>query len=460
MITIAQLTTLKPISESCVVLLNQMIYRPAKAYSNTNGTYFDFGNRIIREIHSIQRSVANRRYKFKSYVRKELVKNNKKRFIYIAEWQDKIVEKWLADSLSLALKNWYSKHTYAYKVEGHGIDFCQRNVAKFSKHCTYIIRRDITQYFYSINQDKLMEVLATLIPKDDYLYHMLEQRICNFKCQHGEVPLGVPFGSPLACVLANIYLTSVDKLMERQPVRYFRYADDFLLLSNDRLKAKQCMDLLDSSIQNLGLTLKPSHKQELTFNSGDETFTQVNRFTFLGLEFTNKGLIRLGLVKQRKVIGFFRRMYKNNKNKIASTPKAKRLEFVINCANETLKKRIRSAAIIDYYLKHVTDEAQLKQLDMLIAQLTVSAYLSKPFRFKDFSKCSFKTLRSKGLPSLLHRHRLFKQGHLKVDFLAMCNAIVVQRHEETQAKKAQRLNQLKLAKMIKNVDIKPEPTNA
>jgi hypothetical protein len=150
MITIAKLTTLKPISESCVVLLNQMIYRPSKAYSNTNGTYFDFGNRIIREIHSIQRSVANRRYEFKSYVRKELVKNNKKRFIYIAEWQDKIVEKWLADSLSLALKNWYSKHTYAYKVEGHGIDFCQRNVAKFSKHCTHIIRRDITQYFYSI----------------------------------------------------------------------------------------------------------------------------------------------------------------------------------------------------------------------------------------------------------------------------------------------------------------------
>ena len=103
---------------------------------------------------------------------------------------------------------------------------------------------------------------------------------------------------------------------------------------------------------------------------------------------------------------------------------------------------------------------KLKQLDMLIAQLTISAYLNKPFRFKDFSKCSYKTLRTNGLPSLLHRHRLFKQGHLKVDFLAMCNAIVVQRHEDMQAKRTQRLNQLKLAKMSKNIDVKPESTNA
>ena len=460
MITLSKLIDLKPISESCVVLLNQMIYRPAKAYSNSNGTYFDFGNRILKEIKTIHRALINGKYLFKSYIRKVLVRNGKKRFIYIAEWQDKIVEKWLADSLSIALKNWYSKHTYAYKIEGNGIDYCQRQVARSSKHSCYIIRRDITQYFYSIPQDKLMNILATLIPKDDYLYHMLNQRVTNFKCQHGEVQLGVPFGSPLACVLANIYLTSVDKLMESQPIRYFRYADDFLILSDDRYKAKQSMDLLDESIQNLGLALKPSHKQELTYKESDEVFTQVSRFSFLGLEFTNKGLIRLGLAKQRKIIGFFRRMYKNRKSKINNTPKAKRLTYVIESANETLNKRIRSAAIIDYYLKHVTDEAQLKQLDMIIAQLTISAYLNKPFRFKDFSKCSYKTLRTNGLPSLLHRHRLFKQGHLKVDFLAMCNAIVVQRHEDMQAKRTQRLNQLKLAKMSKNIDAKPESTNA
>jgi len=84
-----------------------MIYRPAKAYSKSNGTYFDFGSRILKKIKMIHRALRSNKYIFQSYVRKVLVRNGKKRFIYIAEWQDKIVEKWLADSLSVALKNWY-----------------------------------------------------------------------------------------------------------------------------------------------------------------------------------------------------------------------------------------------------------------------------------------------------------------------------------------------------------------
>src|SRR5690349_25074350 len=53
---------------------------------------------------------------------------------------------------------------------------------------------------------------------------------------------GIAFGTPVACFLANVFLTPVDRHLDALPgLRYFRYADDLLMLSSDR-------DTIDTAI--------------------------------------------------------------------------------------------------------------------------------------------------------------------------------------------------------------------
>jgi hypothetical protein len=117
--------------------------------------------------------------------------------------------------------------------------------------------------------------------------------------------------------------------------------------------------------------------------------------------------------------------------------------------NDVVQDRIRSAAIIDYYLKHVNDELQLKNMDRLLAERVISCVTGKPFRKGHFRIVPFKKLRDMGLISLLHRSRLHRHGHLRVSFLSMHNELLHKRHLETIKRREERINHMKMGRKIR-----------
>jgi len=126
-----------------------------------------------------------------------------------------------------------------------------------------------------------------------------------------------------------------------------------------------------------------------------------------------------------------------------------RLQFAITFVNDAILKRIRYAAIVDYYLKHVEDEEQLRAMDREAAELIISAVLGKPFRKKDFKTIPFKKLRKYGLISLLHRNRLHRHGQLNVPFLSMYNTILFERYQEGTKRRLERINQIRIARKLR-----------
>ena len=414
---------------SAVKILNQIIFNPRKAYSTYGDAYHEYGHYILSQLKSTAVLVSSGRYTFKPYHVRTFVRNNKERILYLAEWQDKFVEKWLADMLNHALTPIFSNHSYAYRSGRFGLDRCQSLVTAQVRHHKFIIKRDITQFFYSIPQDAMCDVIASYVDPTDVLYSLLKQRVKDFASEKGIISVGLPFGSPLACVLANLYLTSLDRQMQKLPVKYYRYADDFLIMAKNESDSLNAANTLDSGILKLGLTCKPSHHKNTSFIKTD-THEYADRFEYLGLIMSKTGVVSLSTFKQRKIINCFKRTLKYNARKIRKASDKARLDLIISLAKDTLLTRIRSAAVIDYYLKHVTDESQLRLIDMLICQLALSYYFGRTFRYSMFSKVSYKTLRQKGLPSLVHRHRLFRHGNLKVSFLDLRNEILIRRHTE------------------------------
>ena len=89
--------------------------------------------------------------------------------------------------------------------------------------------------------------------------------------------------------------------------------------------------------------------------------------------------------------------------------------FVITIAAETIDHGLRNVAILDYYLKHVDDENQLRILDRWLAEEILSLVFGG-HKKNHFRRISFGQLRQMGLPSLLHRRRLILRGQIESPF--------------------------------------------
>lgn len=455
MFRLSDLEKVQTIQESTLSLLNSLVYQYGRAYvrSFDNQTYWGFGKDIVKTVKNIESRLRHRNYEFSPFLKKVRKTHNKVRDIYIATWSDKIVDKWLNNGLSILLNHWYSPASYAYRINNYGIDSCMLNISKAMRIADYFIKRDITKYFYTIDHNILLSKLSELFDPDDYLFDLLKRRILFDYVEDNDTKratVGIPFGSSLACSLANIFLTDLDKQMLKYKIWYFRYADDFLIAGTDSNVVLEAADHLDESVYNLKLTYKPSHKQNKSFVKTDG-FEFVKSINHLGIQFHSDRVVRLSIEKFRKILNFYRRIIKVNKSKIHKKNGDDKLRFIINILNDVINIRIRSAAIIDYYLKHVNDEQQLKTLDKLIAELAITTALSKnSFKKGYFRQIPFKKLRDFGLISLLHRNRLHRHGHLHINFLSLYNDKLATRMDDAIERRRMRINTIKLSTACKN----------
>jgi hypothetical protein len=234
---------------------------------------------------------------------------------------------------------------------------------------------------------------------------------------------GVPFGTSIACFLANFYLIPLDRRLQAIPgLSYFRYADDMLAATRSREAALKADTVFSTTLAELKLGSKPAHHRNFAFLKSDEDaeFEPVDKFRHLGLEFRKSGSIGLSRDKARKIRNLFRYAFRRARARFrrADTPRA-RASLAVDLSRKLVEEGFRSVAIIDYYLKHVNDEAQLRLLDRWLAEEILAMTFQDGHRRGHFRELSFKKLREMGLPSLRHRHRQLRHGHLQSSFFVL-----------------------------------------
>jgi hypothetical protein len=169
----------------------------------------------------------------------------------------------------------------------------------------------------------------------------------------------------------------------------------------------------------LKLSSKASHEADFLLHAegaGDDHFRTVSAFRHLGLLFCAGGEVLLSRDKRRKIQNLFRFAFRRKRKtwKRIADPQ-ERARTLAAIASETVEKGVRNVAIIDYYLKHVTDVEQLRLLDRWLAEEVLSLVFGG-HKKGHFAKLSFETLREFGLPSLVHRQRLIVHGHMESPF--------------------------------------------
>ncbi len=408
-------------------------WRKAINVSHDGRTLYDFARHGLQNLERLHRQLLAGEFRFRAGIELDYNLNGKHRQIYIYPWEERIVDTWLFQSLNRHFNGIISRDSYAYRHRGYGVDHCQHRLAttlRYAESPTYILKRDIRNYFPSINHEILLRALASWIEPGDYLFELVRQRIEFQYLAHGTKDLctaerGVAFGTPSACLLANLYLMPLDRNMAQvDPMRYFRYADDMLAVAQTRDAAITADATFRETLALLRLESKPSHHLDMVFSAegqeADLQFTAVRKFRHLGLEFRDDGEIGLSRDKFRKIRNLFRFAFRRNKRKLAHVKGIeRRARVAIDISRDVIERGIRPVAIIDYYLKHVTDEEQLRRLDRWLAEEILAIVFRQGHRKGNFRKLSFKRMRQMGLPSLRHRHRLLCHGHIKSSFFQL-----------------------------------------
>lgn len=400
-------------------------WRKALVVSSDGRTLYDFARRGLQNLDALHRGLAMRRFAFRPGIALRREFHGKHRTLHIYPWEERVVDLLLFRLLNRRLSGWFSPNSYAYRDRGYGVDLCQRRIAHLiarSPRPVFGIKRDVADYFPSIDHEILLSQIRELVEPDDYLFELLEQRV-RFRWQEdGAVRTasrGIPFGAAIACLFANIHLTALDRAMEREGVHWFRYADDLLALSPDRGRIASASGVLQAMLEELRLETKASHGLDLVVARepvDDPHFRWTPRLRHLGLELGADGTTRLPREKFRKLCNLFRYAFRRRRGGIRRLrePRA-RAERAIEIARAVVEQGLRNVAILDYYLKHVNDEEQLRRLDRWLAEEVLAATFGG-HRRGHFRRLPFGTLRAMGLPSLVHRRRLLLHGAIDSSF--------------------------------------------
>ena len=147
----------------------------------------------------------------------------------------------------------YEQSCFAYRMGSHGVDSCQHRVEQHIRQLPrplYFVKRDVADYFPSINHERLLTLLADWAEPNDYLFKLLRQRIQFEVLQEDGLTVntanrGIAFGTAIACFFANLYLTPLDRQLSKiKGLKYFRYADDLLSFSANRSNTLQAAELM------------------------------------------------------------------------------------------------------------------------------------------------------------------------------------------------------------------------
>jgi len=401
-------------------------WRKALNTSADGKTLYDLASRGLRGLDAIHSALASGHFSFRPSVGLKYNFNGKRRTLYIPPWEERIVDLLLYRILNHRLHFWFSPRSFSYRDNTYSLDTCQSQIASVLRSARgplYLVKRDISDYFASIDHKILLVQLAQQVDPNDYLFELLRQRI-EFVYQDEigthQAAVGVPFGCASACVFSNIYLTGLDRAIAGiAGVHYFRYADDLLLLSQDRDCALLAREQVARILGELKLTTKASHDTNACVSSDrmvDLEFKAVCEFRHLGLSFHAAGGVSLSRDKRRKIQNLFRFAFRRKRRSWTKiTDPRERARTLAAIAADTIERGVRNVAIVDYYLKHVTDVGQLRAIDRWLAEEILSLVFGG-HKKGHFAKLKFSTLRELGLPSLVHRQRLILHGHTESSF--------------------------------------------
>jgi retron-type reverse transcriptase len=202
------------------------------------------------------------------------ISDPKPRNIHKASVRDRLLHHFLYRELYPYFDDKFIYDSYScrkYKGTHRALDRFRFFAGKVSKNNTrtcYVLKCDIRKFFASIDQEILMKILTRHIADHDFLW-LIHQVVSSFYTTRPSI--GMPLGNLTSQLLVNVYMHEFDMFMKQELcVKYYiRYADDFVVLSDDITYLQNLTPRVDTFLRDrLHLNLHPDKVYIATYASG------------------------------------------------------------------------------------------------------------------------------------------------------------------------------------------------
>ncbi|MFA6879885.1 MAG: reverse transcriptase domain-containing protein [Bacteroidales bacterium] len=201
---------------------------------------------------SLHESLINQTFKTSKYSIFKIYEPKEREIYRLPYFPDRIVHHAVMNILEPIWLSTFTADTYScIKNRGiHSLAVKLKNTLKNDILGTvYCLKLDIRKYYPSINHEILKNIIRKKI-KDKKLLRLLDGIIDSAD--------GLPIGNYLSQYFANIYLSYFDHwIKEEYHVKYyFRYADDMVILSNDKKYLSLLFCEISKKLKDLKLQVK------------------------------------------------------------------------------------------------------------------------------------------------------------------------------------------------------------
>jgi CRISP-associated protein Cas1 len=192
--------------------------------------------------------------------------------------RDRLVQQALLNILHPALEPEFSDASFAYRP-GRSHLMAVRQVSHWrDKGYHWVLEADLTSYFDNVHHDRLLLELHERLPQPEFLQLIRLWLKAGILTKAGvQIGIqGIPIGSGISPILANVYLDDFDELLATTEYQLVRYADDFIILARQEHQIKIAYELVLGILQAIDLPINPQKTQIANFDRG---------FRFLGHSF-------------------------------------------------------------------------------------------------------------------------------------------------------------------------------
>lgn len=204
--------------------------------------------------------------------------SGKRRVISIMNTQDRFISRLLAQKMKRYLEPSFLENSQAYQENKGVVSATEKARTYMEQGNLTVVEIDIKDFFDTIPLSRLMELLETLFTDQKVLTLIRSYLYCRLLVDDEIIAKekGLVHGNPISPILSNLYLHSLDFLMEQMGYHWVRFSDNIYIYCAQRSEAQKIFQHISQSL---------SQEYELKINQKKSGIYDVFQRAMLGYEF-------------------------------------------------------------------------------------------------------------------------------------------------------------------------------
>ena len=167
--------------------------------------------------------------------------NGKTRLLGIPTVVDRWLQQSVAQTITPLFEFEFKEHSYGFRPNKSAQQCVQQSLNYIHQGCQHMFDNNLNDFFDVVDHCLLLQLLYRKV-KCRLTLRLIRKWLRAPILINGKLikrRKGVPQGSPLSPLLSNIILHELDSELEKQGLKYVRYADDFSIYTKSKSTARK-----------------------------------------------------------------------------------------------------------------------------------------------------------------------------------------------------------------------------